>query len=159
MAAQRRSAREIEARRRARERTAALREREQQLEDLATVYFLAGGEVHDVELRAETRLRESAERVELETRAAIEPLRARQAAAVRKMLALTRIGAVAERLGEPRDSIAQFRAPGAQRPTALAAAEDTGLTAVPGRDDQPVQSPGRADEAPHSVPEGTFGTS
>ncbi|SFF74751.1 hypothetical protein SAMN05216251_12724 [Actinacidiphila alni] len=107
--AQRRSAREIDARRRARERTARVRAAEQKLEDLATEFFLAAGEADDVQERAETRLREHAERVAAETRATTEPLRARQAAAVGEMLKLTRIGAVCERLGQPRDVIAQFR--------------------------------------------------
>lgn len=107
--AQRRSAREIEARRQARERNAKVRAREQRLEDLATDFFLAGSEIEDAEERAQTRLREYAARVAEETQAATGPLRSRQAHVVHEMLELARIGAVAERLGEPRDVITQFR--------------------------------------------------
>lgn len=161
MAVQRRSAREIEARRKARERTAALRAQEQKLEDLATSYFLAGGEITDVEDRAATRLREYAEKVEAETKAATEPLRARQAAVVREMLDMARIGAVAERLGEPRDTIAQFRAAEAPaRREVRSVASEVTATQAPGpsrheRSDEYRDGAEAARQDPAAGPSGT----
>lgn len=158
---QRRSAREIEARRKARERTAEVRAREQKLEDLATSYFLASGEIADAEDRAETRLREYAEKVEEETKAATEPLRARQAAVVREMLVMARIGAVAERLGEPRDTIAQFRTAEtpALREAPPAASEVTAARAPgPSRHEQPGEYGGGAEAASQGPSAGLSGT-
>lgn len=120
--AKRRSAREIEARRKARELSASVRAREQTLEDLATRYLVVGQEIADIDERTTTKIKEYTDRAEAEAEGAKGPLRAEMAGAVREMLTLDRIGSVADRLGEPRDVVSQWKADLAGEEPAQAAA-------------------------------------
>jgi hypothetical protein len=120
--AKRRSAREIDARRKARELSASVRAREQKLEDLATRYLVAGQEIADIDERTTTKIKEYTDRAQAEAEGTKGPLRAEMAGAVREMLTLDRIGSVADRLGEPREVVSQWKADLAGEETAPVAA-------------------------------------
>jgi hypothetical protein len=97
--AERRAARQVRAREKARARTAERRQREQQLEDLATAWFEAEDEIADKESAAEEKIRKYTEKVRGEVQKETGKLREQMTDVVAKMLALTGVRSVAERLG------------------------------------------------------------
>ncbi|MFF5304823.1 hypothetical protein ACFY5F_36245 [Streptomyces sp. NPDC013161] len=109
---QRRSAREVEARERVRARQAGHWERERQLEDLATDYEVAAQEIEDVTTTTEKRIAAYAVRLRQEAEKAEQGLRGQQAESVGQMLELDGIRSVADRLGEPVDTVRKLAAAG-----------------------------------------------
>ncbi|MEW2401973.1 hypothetical protein [Streptomyces sp. NPDC046862] len=101
----RKSAREVEARERVRARRAAHWERERQLEDLATDYEVAAQEIEDVATAAEEKIAAYAARLRGEAEATKRDLRVRQAESVGQMLKLDGVRSVADRLGEPLETV------------------------------------------------------
>ncbi|WP_416969409.1 hypothetical protein [Streptomyces sp. 4F14] len=101
----RKSAREVEAREKVRARRAAHRQREQQLEDLATDYEVTVQEIRDVTEAAEERIAAYTARLRGEAETSKRELRERQAASIGRMLALDGARSVADRLGEPVETV------------------------------------------------------
>lgn len=103
--AERRTTRQLKAREKARARTAERRQREQQLEDLATAWFEAEDEIANKESAAEEKIRKYTEKVRGEVEKETGKLREQMNDVVGKMLALTGVRSVAERLGVPEAAV------------------------------------------------------
>ncbi len=108
--AKRQSARAVEARQRARARTADRREREQRLEDLATGWYEAQGEIEEIESSAQEKIEKFTARVRAEAGQQVLKLRDRASEIVATMLANTGVRDVADRLGLPEAEVRQARA-------------------------------------------------
>lgn len=108
--AERRATRQLKAREKARARTAELRQREQQLEDLATTWFEAEDEIADKESAAEEKIRKYTEKVRGEVEKETGKLREQMGDVVGKMLALTGVRSVAERLGVAEAVVREIKA-------------------------------------------------
>ncbi|MGA5124396.1 hypothetical protein ACPCAG_13955 [Streptomyces pseudogriseolus] len=108
--AERRTTRQLKAREKARARTAERRQREQQLEDLATAWFEAEDEIADKESAAEEKIRKYTEKVRGEAEKETGKLREQMNDVVGKMLALTGVRSVAERLGVPEAVVREIKA-------------------------------------------------
>jgi hypothetical protein len=108
--AERRTTRQLKAREKARARTAERRQREQQLEDLATAWFEAEDEIADKDSAAEEKIRKYTEKVRGEVEKETGKLREQMNDVVGKMLALTGVRSVAERLGVPEAVVREIKA-------------------------------------------------
>ena len=108
--AERRTTRQLKAREKARARTAERRQREQQLEDLATAWFEAEDEIADRKSAAEEKIRKYTEKVRGEVEKETGKLRDQMNDVVGKMLALTGVRSVAERLGVPEAVVREIKA-------------------------------------------------
>ncbi|GAA2378752.1 hypothetical protein N0X72_11990 [Streptomyces carpaticus] len=101
----RRTSRTLLAREKARARTAELRAREQQLEDLATHWFEAEAEITEIDVAARRKVETYAARVRIESGKETQRLRATMAAVATRMLELDRVRSVAGRLGVPESEL------------------------------------------------------
>ncbi|MCP9946037.1 hypothetical protein LUX12_16485 [Streptomyces somaliensis] len=108
--AERRTTRQLKAREKARARTAERRQREQQLEDLATAWFEAEDEIADKESAAEEKIRKYTEKVRGEVEKETGKLREQMNDVVGKMLVLAGVRSVAERLGVPEAVVREIKA-------------------------------------------------
>ncbi|MEV5338364.1 hypothetical protein AB0K93_07735 [Streptomyces sp. NPDC052676] len=108
--AERRATRQLKAREKARARTAERRQREQQLEDLATAWFEAEDEIADKESAADEKIRKYTEKVRGEVEKETGKLREQMTDVVGKMLALTGVRSVAERLGVAEAVVREIKA-------------------------------------------------
>ncbi|CAL9556086.1 hypothetical protein [Streptomyces sp. enrichment culture] len=143
--AERRTTRQLKAREKARARTAERRQREQQLEDLATAWFEAEDEIADKESAAEEKIRKYTEKVRGEAEKETGKLRERMNDVVGKMLALTGVRSVAERLGVPEAVVREIKASLDGAASALASA---GSPSSP----MPVVAPSPSVPSPSPVP-------
>jgi hypothetical protein len=120
----RRKPRAVQAREKARARTAERRAREQRLEDLATGWFTAEDEIAEIEAGARRRIEAYAVRVRAESEKDIGRLREGMTQIVAQMLALERVRSVAGRLGIAESAVRAFRTvegPASEREEAAAA--------------------------------------
>ncbi|MGP4109704.1 hypothetical protein ACTWP5_02150 [Streptomyces sp. 4N509B] len=152
----RRVSRLVEAREKARARTAERRRREQRLEDLATDWFQAEGEISEIEAAAERRIELYAAKVRGEAETSVRQLRGRMDDAVGEMLTLTGVRAVAELLGTQESTVRAVRvAADAAANVAPSAAPDVGSsearTESPSVATASVPSPASAERAPTSA--------
>jgi len=108
--AERKGSRTAQARERARERTAALREREQKLEDLATTWFEDEDGIDAVRTAARSRIEQFTAKVNEEAATEVGRLEARMTSTVDQMLALTGVRSVAERLDVPEARVREVKA-------------------------------------------------
>ncbi|MEU4260244.1 hypothetical protein AB0B42_29125 [Streptomyces fradiae] len=143
--AERRTTRQLKAREKARARTAERRQREQQLEDLATAWFEAEDEIADKESAAEEKIRKYTEKVRGEAEKETGKLRERMNDVVGKMLALTGVRSVAERLGVPEAVVREIKA---SLDGAASAPASAGSPSSP----MPVVAPSPSVPSPSPVP-------
>ena len=146
--AERKGSRTAQARERARERTAALREREQKLEDLATTWFEDEDGINAVRTAARSRIEQFTAKVNEEATREVGKLEARMASTVGQMLELTGVRSVAERLDVPEARVREIKSrtdSGDGPPEAAVQQPPSG--SVPGQ--EPAQSP--APEQPEGV--------
>jgi hypothetical protein len=95
----------VEAREKARARTAERRRREQRLEDLATDWFQTEGEISEIEAAAQRKIDVYSAKVRGEAEKGVEQLRDRMTVVVGEMLKLAGVRAVAELLGVPESTV------------------------------------------------------
>lgn len=143
--AERRTTRQLKAREKARARTAERRQREQQLEDLATAWFEAEDEIADKESAAEEKIRKYTEKVRGGVEKETGKLRERMNDVVGKMLALTGVRSVAERLGVPEAVVREIKA---SLDGAASAPASAGSPSSP----MPVVAPSPSVPSPSPVP-------
>jgi hypothetical protein len=138
--AERKGSRTAQAREKARQRTAALREREQKLEDLATAWFEDEDEIEAVRTAARSRIEQFTAKVNEEATTEVGKLEARMTSTVGQMLELTGVRSVAERLDVPEARVREVKAradSGDGPPEAAVQLPPSG--SVPGQ--EPAQSP------------------
>ncbi|MFC1435328.1 hypothetical protein ACEZDB_32280 [Streptacidiphilus sp. N1-3] len=138
--AERRGSRAVAAREKARSRTAAAREREQRLEDLATVWFEVDDQIGDLHTAAQTRIDQYVARINSDLAQQVGALEERLASTGAEMLELTNASDVANRLGIP---VARVRE--------IKAARETGGTL-----DKSVAAPSVAKPAPDGQRDGVL---
>jgi flagellar hook-associated protein FlgK len=127
--AERRGSRAVAAREKARARTAATREREQRLEDLATEWFELDGQIGDLRDAAEARIEQYTARINGELVQQVGQLEQRSADAAVEMLELTNASDVADRLAIPLARVREIKAAreaGGARDDAVAASTAAG---------------------------------
>ncbi|MEV1008351.1 hypothetical protein [Streptomyces sp. NPDC049881] len=106
----RRAPRAVQAREKARARTAERRAREQQLEDLATGWFAAEDEIAEIDSSTRQKVEAYAAKVRADAEKETGRLRNTMAGIVAQMLTLERVRSVAGRLGVPEAEVRTVKA-------------------------------------------------